>query len=93
MTGRQLTGRVLVVAVAISLAGCLGDGKSGPSSARRCPVWNPPDPPPPVDGGPAVVALLGDFDRYPSELAACYSPWWAARSGSSVATPAPRRNV
>ena len=68
MTGRKLTGGVLVVAAAISLAGCLGDGKSGPSSRAPVSCLVPAGPPPPVGGGPAVVALLGDFDRYPSEL-------------------------
>jgi hypothetical protein len=68
MTGRKMMGRVLVVAAAISLAGCLGDGKSGPGSRAPVSCLEPADPPPPVDGGPGVVALLGDIDRYPSEL-------------------------
>jgi hypothetical protein len=68
MTGRRTTGPALVVAVAISLAGCLGDGEAGPSSRAQLSCLEPADPSPPADGGPAVVALLGDFDVMPDEL-------------------------
>lgn len=62
-----MTGRVLVVALAISLAGCLGDGDSGLRSRASVSCLEPAGPSPPAEGGPAVVALLGDF-RNPDEL-------------------------
>jgi hypothetical protein len=59
---------VLIAAAALSLAGCLGDGQPGPGSRAASSCLEAPQPRRPTDGRPAVVALLGDFDRYPSEL-------------------------
>jgi hypothetical protein len=73
-----------VLAAALFLVGCLGDGEpgggslsdpgadspSGPGAASRAAAscLQAADPRRPADRRPAVVALLGDIDRYPSEL-------------------------
>jgi len=75
---------LLVGAATLSLAGCLGDGEAGRGadaessrgsraeagigSRPEASCLASPDPRRGAGAGPALVALLGDFDRYPSEL-------------------------